>query len=270
MFHMGSARDWADIGYSFGVCPHYVLEGRGKDRAQAAQPGGNSTWYSCTFMTGPGEQIHPGQIQNFRELRAWLMSDDVAAAIRPHSSFVTTGCPGDVLRDMINNGSLTTGAVPVDLEELMFCERNDSGMVVKHWQVKLRDLKYYMSEIDGVYGPNMASAVLSARMEAGSDATNGDKIEAYAKKQIDLLWTRWAVQGDTSYTQLQKRSDSQNTRILDVERMHYPPDKENAAPHVPEIVVGSGDDNGVGDVPALPDSFQITGTVTGTLKLEES
>lgn len=109
-FHMNT-RGWADIGYSFGVCPHYVLEGRGKDHVQAAQPGGNATWYSCTFMTGPGEIPHPQQIQNFRELRGWLMADDVRRAIRPHSSFVSTECPGDILRRMITDGTLTRGAV---------------------------------------------------------------------------------------------------------------------------------------------------------------
>jgi hypothetical protein len=116
-FHMNT-RGWLDIGYSFGVCPHYVLEGRGKDKAQAAQPGGNTTWYSCTFMTGPGEQPHPGQVANFRALRAWLMADDVAASIRPHSSFIATGCPGDVLRAMISDGSLTRAPVEDDMPTL--------------------------------------------------------------------------------------------------------------------------------------------------------
>jgi hypothetical protein len=122
-----------------------------------------------------------------------------------------------------------------DLEATMFCERGNRGVVVRHWQIKLRDLGYYMSEIDGVYGPNMASAVLSARMEAGSDATNGDKIDAYAKKQIDLLWTRWAVKGDVSYKRLEQRADKQNSRILDVERMHRVHDATNSVPHVPII-----------------------------------
>jgi len=45
-FHVNS-RGWADIAYSFAVCPHgIVMEGRGWQRQQAAQPGGNSTWTS--------------------------------------------------------------------------------------------------------------------------------------------------------------------------------------------------------------------------------
>lgn len=120
-FHVNQ-RGWADIGYSFGVCPHgYVLEGRGLNRQQAAQPGGNSTWYSCTFMTGPGEQPHPNQVEAFRELRAWLMGKGIKRAIRPHSSFVATGCPGDILRRLIRNGTLAKapGATSIPKEDDM-------------------------------------------------------------------------------------------------------------------------------------------------------
>jgi hypothetical protein len=46
-FHTGPARGWADLGYSFGACPHsYVFEGRGLYKYQAAQgttPGTGTT-----------------------------------------------------------------------------------------------------------------------------------------------------------------------------------------------------------------------------------
>ncbi|WP_143220893.1 hypothetical protein [Actinomadura sp. CNU-125] len=61
-FHMGT-RGWADVGYSYAVCAHgYVMEGRGWQRQQAAQPGGNSTWTSVTFMSGPAERPTAAQI----------------------------------------------------------------------------------------------------------------------------------------------------------------------------------------------------------------
>src|SRR5690606_16970827 len=93
-FHMGPARGWADIGYSFGACPHgYVMEGRGLDRIQAAQPGGNDTWYSVTLMSGPGEDPTPAQIDAVRQLRQWLMGKGVAGAVRGHRDFIPTSCP---------------------------------------------------------------------------------------------------------------------------------------------------------------------------------
>ena len=104
-FHMGPARGWADIGYSFGACPHgYIFEGRGLNRMQAAQPGGNSTWYSVTLMSGPDEDPTPEQINAVRQLRVWLMSKGVGAAVKGHRDFFSTSCPGDRLYRMVRDG----------------------------------------------------------------------------------------------------------------------------------------------------------------------
>lgn len=107
-FHMGSSRGWADIGYSFGVCPHgAVFEGRGEGRAQAAQPGGNTTWYSVTLMSGPGEGPTQAQVDAVRQLRAYLMSRGVKGAVKGHRDFYPTSCPGDVLYQMVRDGAFT-------------------------------------------------------------------------------------------------------------------------------------------------------------------
>jgi hypothetical protein len=104
-FHMGASRGWADIGYSFGACPHgIVLEGRGLGRTQAAQPGGNSTWYSVTLMGGPGEDPTPEQINAVRQLRAYLMSQGVGGAVRGHRDFISTSCPGDRAYKLVRDG----------------------------------------------------------------------------------------------------------------------------------------------------------------------
>ncbi|PRX91957.1 peptidoglycan recognition protein family protein [Allonocardiopsis opalescens] len=109
-FHVNT-RDWSDIGYSWGVCPHnYVLEGRGLNRAQAAQPGGNTTWYSVTFMCGPNERPTDGQITAFRQLRAYLMGRGVAGAVSYHGRFIPTSCPGAILRGMVTSGDLINGS----------------------------------------------------------------------------------------------------------------------------------------------------------------
>ncbi|WP_067483751.1 peptidoglycan recognition protein family protein [Actinomadura hibisca] len=107
-FHMGPSRNWADIGYSFAVCPHgVVLEGRGFGRVQAAQPGGNNTWTSVTFMSGDAERPTAEQVAAFKELRAWLRGKGVAGAVRGHRDFISTSCPGSILYGMVRDGSLT-------------------------------------------------------------------------------------------------------------------------------------------------------------------
>jgi hypothetical protein len=110
-FHMGSSRGWADIGYSFGACPHgEVFEGRGLGHEQAAQPGGNTTWYSVTLMSGPSERPTPAQIGAVRQLRAWLMSKGVGAAVKGHRDFFSTSCPGDLLYGLVRDGTFTRAA----------------------------------------------------------------------------------------------------------------------------------------------------------------
>jgi hypothetical protein len=107
-FHMGSNRGWSDIGYSWGACPHgYIFEGRGLNRTQAAQPGGNSTWYSVTLMSGPGETPTDEQIGAVRQLRAWLRSKGVGAGVKGHRDFFATSCPGDRLYALVKNGTFT-------------------------------------------------------------------------------------------------------------------------------------------------------------------
>jgi hypothetical protein len=110
-FHMGPARGWADIGYSYGCCPHgAVFEGRGLGREQAAQPGGNTTYYSVTLMSGPTERPTPVQIDAVRQLRAWLMSKGVGGAVRGHRDFIETSCPGDIAYAMVRDGTFTRAA----------------------------------------------------------------------------------------------------------------------------------------------------------------
>lgn len=117
-FHVGPAREWADIGYSFGCCPHgYILEGRGLHRVQAAQPGGNSSWYSVTLMSGPGEDPTPEQVDAVRQLRAWLMSKGVGGAVRGHRDFFNTSCPGDRLYRLVRDGTFTRSPSPSEGDE---------------------------------------------------------------------------------------------------------------------------------------------------------
>ncbi|MEU2974538.1 peptidoglycan recognition family protein [Nocardiopsis alba] len=116
-FHTGPSRGWADIGYSFMACPHgYVIEGRGLYRTQAAQPGGNSSHYSCTLATGPSDPITPEQINAVRVLREWLMEPDtsIAGTVLGHRDFISTSCPGDKAYRMVQDG--TFAKAPDDSE----------------------------------------------------------------------------------------------------------------------------------------------------------
>jgi hypothetical protein len=117
-FHTGPHRGWADIGYSFGACAHgEVFEGRGLNRLQAAQPGGNDSWYSVTLMSGPNEDPTPAQINAVRELRAWLMSQGVGSLVKGHRDFYSTSCPGDRLYRLVKDGTFSKLPSAADRED---------------------------------------------------------------------------------------------------------------------------------------------------------
>ncbi|MFC4561846.1 N-acetylmuramoyl-L-alanine amidase [Nocardiopsis mangrovi] len=191
-FHTGPSRGWADIGYSFMSCPHgYVLEGRGLYKQQAAQPGGNSTYYSCTLATGPGDPITDEQVDAVRELRLWLMEPDtsIAGTVKGHRDFISTSCPGDAAYAMVENGTFTKspGSGGGSLEDDMVGLREgDSGERVKFLQEVLVKGGHSVggSGIDGDYGPNTSKAVLAARKAEGSKQNFGDRITGAAAKQI--------------------------------------------------------------------------------------
>lgn len=107
-FHTGPSRGWADIGYSWGCCSHgYVMEGRGLFRAQAAQPGGNTTYYSVTLMTGPSDTVTDAQINAVRQLREWLMepTSSISGTVKGHRDFVATSCPGTKAYNLVKDGT---------------------------------------------------------------------------------------------------------------------------------------------------------------------
>ncbi len=112
-FHTGPSRGWVDLGYSWGACAHgYVMEGRGLFKSQAAQPGGNSTYYSCTLMTGPTDVITPAQINAVRQLREWLMEpqSSISGTVKGHRDFNATSCPGENAYDMVRDGTFRRAA----------------------------------------------------------------------------------------------------------------------------------------------------------------
>ncbi|MDT0330775.1 hypothetical protein [Nocardiopsis lambiniae] len=95
-------------GNSFMACAHgHVLEGRGLYRVQAAQPGGNSSHYSVTLATGPGDGIPREQVEAVRRLRAWLMepATSISGKVLGHRDFVATSCPGDKAYRMVRDGT---------------------------------------------------------------------------------------------------------------------------------------------------------------------
>ncbi|WP_049573833.1 peptidoglycan recognition family protein [Nocardiopsis sp. SBT366] len=120
-FHTGPQRGWGDVGYSFmAAATGHILEGRGLYRAQAAQPGGNTTHYSVTLATGPNDRITAAQINAVRELRQWLMepATSIAGTVLGHRDFIATSCPGTRAYELIRTGTFTQPPSPLEEDDV--------------------------------------------------------------------------------------------------------------------------------------------------------
>lgn len=193
---------WLDIGYSFGVCPHadekgegFLFEGRGLYREQAAQPGGNTTYYSVTLMLGDGEHPTDVQIQTVRELREWLhKKTGNAETIKGHRDFFETSCPGTILYKMVKDGTFAKKAGSVTLvkeDPLIGLKKGDSGQAVKALQELCRYAGHSANidkagGTDGIYGDATAEDFRLVRKDAGSKAGKGygDKVDGWGYSQL--------------------------------------------------------------------------------------
>lgn len=173
-FHMGSSHGWADIGYSYGVCPHGIaFEGRGAKRVQAAQQGANSSWYSCSLMLGNGEKPTDKQITSVKELRDYLHEKyGNSKAIKGHKDFNQTDCPGVIIYDLIKDGVFSS-SVSSDLNEVKKIQEalNKAG---RKPQLK----------VDGLYGPLTTNAVKWFQRKNKLSPVNG----IVGKKERELLF----------------------------------------------------------------------------------
>ncbi|WP_435107361.1 peptidoglycan recognition protein family protein [Nocardiopsis synnemataformans] len=205
-FHMGPSRGWVCIGYSWMACSHgYVLEGRGLYKTQAAQPGGNTSHYSCTLATGPTDIITPEQINAVRELRQWLMEPEtsIAGTVLGHRDFVPTSCPGDRAYGLVRDGTFEQppGAI-TEVNDMLGLKKGDSGERVKLLQLKVKRAGFggVVGTIDSDYGPKTAEAVRLARAYVGSAAKAGwgDGMTPDACDQVEAAIVKRMLEGVSS------------------------------------------------------------------------
>ena len=192
---LSRSRGWDDVGYSFFACPHgYVLEGRGLYRAQAAQPGGNTSHYSCTLAGGPSDTITEDQINAVRELRQWLMEPDtsISGAVLGHRDFNSTSCPGDRAYQMVTDGTFTQAPGAITEGSDLLGLREGDGIPNPSEGVKAvqrlivaagfgKELAPY--GVDGQWGESTSAGLLKARQYVGSGVTSITRItgESYAQ-----------------------------------------------------------------------------------------
>lgn len=99
-FHMDT-RGWADIAYSFLVCPHGgIFECRGLGVRTAAQGTneGNDNYYAICVLMGEGDPLTSNAKSSVLDaidyVRHW---GHAGSSIKLHKQFHSTGCPGSAI-----------------------------------------------------------------------------------------------------------------------------------------------------------------------------
>lgn len=114
-FHMDT-RGWGDIAYNFVVCPHgRVYEGRGWGWRSAANGTayGNDHFHAACYLGGTDDPFTDAAKDAFVEVvvEARRRYPD-GKAVRPHSSFKATACPGDTIRGWLRTAAFDSAPVP--------------------------------------------------------------------------------------------------------------------------------------------------------------
>lgn len=103
-FHMGPQRGWADFAYNFAVfMDGRVYRGRGIDYVPAAQEGHNTNTVAILCVVGDEETPSRLMVRGLIDLKDHLdkrCGRDLS--VKPHSSVVATACPGNRIRNIIN------------------------------------------------------------------------------------------------------------------------------------------------------------------------
>lgn len=160
-YHMDS-NGWNDIAYNWLVCEHgYVFVGRGPNTYNAANgtTHGNATSHACMVMTGSGEALTSGHRAGMRDIAA-----HVGGALRVHSDWVGTECPGDEIREYVRAGLPDENTPePPQIPDYPggFYKKGSTGDVVATIQQRLIDLGYDLGRwgADGDFGRMTDAAV---------------------------------------------------------------------------------------------------------------
>lgn len=106
-YHM-DGHGWLDIAYNALVCRHgSIYVGRGPHNRSAANGTnpGNQTSYAVCYIAGVGDPLTDEAKRGLLDARHWLQRTGGATDdVEPHSHWLPTGCPGDIVRAWISGG----------------------------------------------------------------------------------------------------------------------------------------------------------------------
>jgi hypothetical protein len=130
-FHM-DGRGWADIAYSYLACKHgFVYEGRGVGVRTAAQgtDAGNDGYHAVCFLgddTPDRDDVTDAGRVAIRAAVEHCNRWAGVSAVRPHSWFKPTACPGDDLHGWLGRGMPIAQPAPPKEDDMTQAELLDA------------------------------------------------------------------------------------------------------------------------------------------------
>jgi hypothetical protein len=167
-FHMDS-RGWADLAYSWCVCHHgFRFAGRGLGIRSAAQGtnAGNDGYHAVCFLGFDREGRMDVTAEAKRAIADCIATVRAryphATAVRPHSAFHSTACPGDELRAWITTGvPVPTPPQEDDMtpEEVRAIVRDENS---KLYRLLARGVIMETGEVSGAHQHNSLEGIRDA------------------------------------------------------------------------------------------------------------
>ena len=165
-------RGWNDIAYNFCVGDSgTIYEARGYEHRSAAQGGNtrdeinynNKHYVAVCWLGGsnPDDQPSKEAVAAVKELWRKIGGD-----LRPHSSFKSTNCPGDMWRKWIENRltfvpeEVKTAEVVKETTRFTIIKKGDRGQSVEEIQIMLNFVNKKPIPIDGDFGNKTLAAVV--------------------------------------------------------------------------------------------------------------
>lgn len=231
-FHMNT-RGWVDIAYTAGFDDWgnvYAGRGFGVRTAANGTNDGNGRYYAFCWLGGEGETPSAKALEALNWLIEEARRDGGAGLdVRPHSSFKSTGCPGNPLRDRaeILDGKTTlppvdagTAPTPTPAPKPTPTPRpsgvisvGDKGAEVRSWQ---QDLEKWRPGIlrrygaDGDFGQETRAATVAFMRSVGliSSTANPDEPQVGPKTREAMRKALAKPAFRFRYTQILKRGST--------------------------------------------------------------
>lgn len=185
---------WSGLGYHYVICHHgIVMTGRGLNKQGAHAPGANSTHIGVMLMVANDKDATADQLKGFRDFLVWLAARNVNTAnISPHSRWIATTCPGNLLRGRIAQNNWGTGGTVTPVGPGGGGGSSSSGGMtsvrsVLQQQRTVNEAGYSPKlATDGIWGPKTDSGVKWYQKKLGvtADGLWGPATESAHQKEV--------------------------------------------------------------------------------------